>query len=50
MARPPRAVHVPWTDLLTKRTLLHEHLRSFRDAADFVTRATSEFPELLADV
>lgn len=41
MMRPPRAVHVPWTDLLTQRTLLHEHLRSFRDAEDFVARVTS---------
>lgn len=38
---PPRAIDVPWRDLLTKRTLLHEHLRSFRGTADFVARATS---------
>jgi hypothetical protein len=41
MTRPPPSVQVPWTDLLTKRALLHGHLRSFRDAGDFVARATS---------
>jgi hypothetical protein len=40
--RPPaRAVDVPWRDLLAKRALLHEHLRSFRGPEDFVARATS---------
>jgi hypothetical protein len=37
----PRSVEVPWKDLLTKRTLLHEHLRSFRGVEDFVARMTS---------
>jgi hypothetical protein len=46
MVRPPLAIHVPWTDLLMKRTLLHEHLRSFRDADDFLERDASS---LLAD-
>jgi hypothetical protein len=37
----PRAVQVPWEDLLTRRTLLHEHLRSFRGADDFIVKANS---------
>jgi hypothetical protein len=37
----PRAVQVPWEDLLTRRTLLHEHLRSFQGADDFVAKANS---------
>jgi hypothetical protein len=42
MPRPlPLAVKVPWNNLLTKRALLHEHLRSFRNAEDFVIRVTS---------
>jgi hypothetical protein len=42
MLRPlPRAVQLPWKDLLTKRTLLHEHLRSFRGAEDFVAKVTA---------
>ena len=41
MVRPPLAIQVPWLDLLTKRTLLHEHLRSFRGADDFLAKVTS---------
>jgi hypothetical protein len=37
----PQAVRTPWDDLLTKRTLLHEHLRSFRGGEDFVAKVTS---------
>ena len=39
---PPRlAIHVPWANLLTQRTLLHEHVRSFRGADDFVAKVAS---------
>ena len=37
----PRAVEVPWRDLLTLRTLLHEYLKDFHGSEDFVARATS---------
>jgi hypothetical protein len=41
MFRPALAIHRPWVDLLTKRTLLYEHLRSFRNADDFPAKVTS---------
>jgi hypothetical protein len=37
----PGSVHVPWTDLLAKRALLHEHLGTFRGEEDFTAKATS---------
>jgi hypothetical protein len=37
----PASIQVPWRDLLLKRALLHEHLRSFKGSEDFVAKATS---------
>ena len=37
----PGSIHVPWTDLLAKRALLNEHLRSFAGADEFVARMLS---------
>jgi len=37
----PRAIQTPWEDLLTKRALLHEHLKTFRDGRHFIAKSTS---------
>jgi hypothetical protein len=37
----PASILVPWRDLLLRRALLHEHLKSFKGKEDFVAKATS---------
>lgn len=37
----PKAITIPWEDLLAKRALLHEHLKYFSGAEDFVAKTMS---------